>query len=76
VKLQVPIFYIAVKVSMRLAMQFSSPLTITLEDGLDFTDALHDANYQDCEAMASFDDRKFARKVKRLGLAPRVIIPT
>lgn len=47
-----------------------------LEDGLDFADALHHANYQDCEAMASFDDRKFARRVKRLGLAPRVIIPS
>lgn len=46
-----------------------------LEDGLDFADALHHANYQDCEAMASFDDRKFARRVKKLGLAPRVIIP-
>ena len=46
-----------------------------LEDGLDFADALHHANYQDCEAMASFDDRKFARRVKRLGLAPRIIIP-
>ncbi|MES9903905.1 MAG: type II toxin-antitoxin system VapC family toxin [Sedimenticola sp.] len=47
----------------------------SLEDGLDFADALHHANYQDCEAMASFDDRKFARRVKRLGLAPRIIIP-
>ncbi|WP_298611432.1 type II toxin-antitoxin system VapC family toxin [uncultured Thiothrix sp.] len=46
-----------------------------LEDGLDFADALHHANYQDCEAMASFDDRKFARRVKKLGLAPRVVIP-
>ncbi|QTR45918.1 type II toxin-antitoxin system VapC family toxin [Thiothrix litoralis] len=46
-----------------------------LEDGLDFADALHHAHYQDCEAMASFDDRRFARRVKRLGLAPRVIIP-
>ena len=46
-----------------------------LVDGLDFADALHHANYQDCEAMASFDDRKFAWRVKKLGLAPRVIIP-
>lgn len=46
-----------------------------LADGLDFADALHHAHYQDCEAMASFDDRKFARRVKRLGLAPRIIIP-
>lgn len=43
--------------------------------GLDFADALHHAHYQDCEAMASFDDRKFARRVKHLGLAPRIIIP-
>lgn len=46
-----------------------------MEQGLDFADALHHASYQDCEAMASFDDRKFARRAKRLGLAPRVIIP-
>lgn len=46
-----------------------------LTDGLDFADALHHAYYQDCEAMASFDDRKFARRVKKLGLAPRVVIP-
>ncbi|PWQ96869.1 type II toxin-antitoxin system VapC family toxin [Leucothrix pacifica] len=46
-----------------------------LADGLDFADALHHAHYQDCEAMASFDDRKFARRVKRLGLAPRITVP-
>ena len=46
-----------------------------LADGLDFADALHHAHYQDCEAMASFDDRGFARKVKKLGLAPRILIP-
>lgn len=46
-----------------------------LTDGLDFADALHHAYYQDCEAMASFDDRKFARRVKKLGLAPRIVIP-
>jgi len=45
-----------------------------LQQGLDFADALHHAHYQDCDAMASFDDRKFARRVKRLGLAPRIIV--
>lgn len=44
-------------------------------DGLDFADALHHAAYAECDGMASFDDRKFARKVKRLGLKPRVFIP-
>ncbi len=43
--------------------------------GLDFADALHHASYRDCEAMTSFDDRKFARRAKRLGLVPRVIVP-
>lgn len=46
-----------------------------LGDGLDFADALHHAYYQDCEAMASFDNRRFAKRVKRLGLTPRVLIP-
>lgn len=43
--------------------------------GLDFADALHHASYRSCISMASFDDRKFARRVKKLGLAPTVIIP-
>jgi predicted nucleic-acid-binding protein len=47
----------------------------SFEQGLDFADALHHTSYRDCEAMASFDDRKFARRAKRLGLAPRVIVP-
>lgn len=43
--------------------------------GLDFADALHHASYRSCVSIASFDDRKFARRVKKLGLAPPVIIP-
>lgn len=43
--------------------------------GLDFADALHLTCYRECESVASFDDRKFARRVKRLGLKPRVIVP-
>lgn len=45
------------------------------EAGLDFADALHHASYRTCESVASFDDRKFARRARRMGLAPRVIIP-
>ena len=45
------------------------------EAGLDMADALHHASYRDCESMASFDDRGFARRVKRLGLLPRVVAP-
>ena len=43
--------------------------------GLDFTDALHHASYRTCDAMASFDDRRFARRANKLGLAPVVNVP-
>lgn len=44
--------------------------------GLDLADALHHASYRDCDAMASFDDRKFARRAKRMGLMPTVTVPS
>ncbi|HMV61336.1 MAG TPA: hypothetical protein PKC07_09030, partial [Agitococcus sp.] len=43
--------------------------------GLDFADALHHASYQACTQMLSFDDRRFARKVKKMALLPPVIVP-
>lgn len=43
--------------------------------GLDLADALHHASYRECTSMATFDDRKFARRAKRLGLAPTVVVP-
>ena len=44
--------------------------------GIDLADALHHASYRACASMASFDDRKFARRAKKMGLAPAVIVPT
>ena len=46
-----------------------------LQAGLDFADALHHASYAACERVASFDDRKFARRAGKLGLLPAVVIP-
>jgi hypothetical protein len=46
-----------------------------LRSGLDFADALHHASWRDCEAIASFDDRGFARRIRQLNLAPRVLVP-
>ncbi|KAA9129736.1 type II toxin-antitoxin system VapC family toxin [Marinihelvus fidelis] len=43
--------------------------------GLDFADALHHAGYAGCETMATFDDRRFARRARRLNLSPPVMIP-
>ena len=45
------------------------------ETGLDLADALHHVSYNGCDSMATFDNRKFARRAQRIGLAPRVFIP-
>ena len=42
--------------------------------GLDFADALHHASYASCAQMSSFDDRGFARRSKRLGVTPPVVL--
>ena len=45
------------------------------EIGFDFADVLHHASYKDCSNVASFDDKKFARRAKKNGLMPSVIVP-
>jgi predicted nucleic-acid-binding protein len=47
-----------------------------LQSGLDFADALHHASCRDCEVIASFDDRGFARRIRQLNLPPPVVVPT
>jgi predicted nucleic-acid-binding protein len=44
--------------------------------GMDFVDALHLAGSQHCEALYSFDDRRFARRARRLGSVVPVVVPT
>jgi predicted nucleic-acid-binding protein len=44
------------------------------EAGFDFADALHHASYKSCDSVATFDDRKFARRARKLGLAPAVVV--
>lgn len=44
------------------------------ETGIGFADALHHASYKSCDSVATFDDRKFARRAKALGLAPPVML--
>ncbi len=43
--------------------------------GLHFADALHWARSRHCQQMISFDDRGFARRIKRLELKPAVCRP-
>lgn len=73
------------KVAMHLAglphitLESSPVLLGAVQDhanGLDFADALHLRASQGCESMLSFDDRKFARRAKRLGLQPPVKLPS
>ena len=45
------------------------------DTGLDFADALHHASYKTCASVVTFDDRRFARRAKKLGLAPAVRLP-
>jgi predicted nucleic-acid-binding protein len=44
-------------------------------EGLDFADALHLLASRHCTEFNSFDDRRFARRAKRLGLMPTVNVP-
>jgi predicted nucleic-acid-binding protein len=46
----------------------------TAEAGIDFADALHHASYKACASIATFDDRKFARRARKLGLAPALTL--
>ncbi|MGZ8216390.1 type II toxin-antitoxin system VapC family toxin [Methylomagnum sp.] len=44
--------------------------------GLDFADALHWAACHHCREFLSFDDRRFARRAKRLVMSPDIRVPT
>ncbi len=42
--------------------------------GVAFADALHHASYKTCASVATFDDRKFAPRARKLGMAPTVTV--
>ena len=43
-----------------------------LDDGFDFADALHHASARHCTSLATFDDKKFARRASAKGWKPPV----
>ncbi|MFY9974682.1 MAG: type II toxin-antitoxin system VapC family toxin [Chromatiaceae bacterium] len=43
--------------------------------GMDFADALHLAGSAHCSALYTFDDRRFARRARKLGGVTRVMVP-
>lgn len=46
-----------------------------LRQGLDFADALHHASSRACEALLTFDARRFARRARRIAITPPVRVP-
>lgn len=46
--------------------------TAALHDGFDFADALHHASSRHCTSMATFDDKRFARRASTKGWKPPV----
>ena len=48
---------------------------VSYGEGFDFADALHHASYAECESVATFDDKGFARKANKRAMLPRVSVP-
>ena len=57
------------QVEDRVAVELA---TAALGDGFDFADALHHAAYRQCQQVATFDDRKFARRAASRAWKPPV----
>lgn len=49
--------------------------TNLLGQGMDFADALHFAASGHCQALYTFDDRRFAWRAQRLRVSPKVVFP-
>ena len=58
-----------VEIEDRVAVQAAAA---ALSQGFDFADALHHASYRSCASVATFDDKSFARRAKKIGLKPAV----
>jgi predicted nucleic-acid-binding protein len=56
------------------AERVATALPLTAQ-GMDFADALHLAGSAHCEALYTFDDRRFARRARKLGGVTRVMVP-
>ena len=58
-----------VELEDRVAVELAAA---ALGDGFDFADALHHASARHCTSMATFDDKKFARRATAQGWKPPV----
>lgn len=62
------------QVSVDRAAQIGSAIQLHRQ-GFDFADALHWVLSRHCDELVSFDDRGFARRLKKLGLMPTIRVP-
>ena len=62
-----------VEIEDRVAVELASA---ALSDGFDFADALHHASSRHCASMATFDDKKFAKRATAKGWKPPVKLLT
>lgn len=62
-----------VNIEDRVAVELAA---VALGDGFDFADALHHASSRHCTSMATFDDKKFARRASAKGWKPAVKLVT
>jgi predicted nucleic-acid-binding protein len=58
-----------VEIEDRVAVELAAA---ALGDDFDFADALHHASARHCTSMATFDDKKFARRATKQGWKPPV----
>ena len=58
-----------VEIEDRVAVELAAA---ALGDGFDFADALHHASSRHCASMATFDDKKFAKRATAKGWTPPV----
>ncbi len=58
-----------VEMEDRIAVELA---VAALDDGFDFADALHHATYRQCTSVATFDDKKFARRAASRNWKPPV----
>jgi predicted nucleic-acid-binding protein len=62
-------------VNTEASARIAAALALTAE-GMDFADALHLSGSDHCKALYTFDDRRFARRARRLESAVPVLVPT
>lgn len=60
---------------VRVVKHLMGLANVQIQDWAGVTDALHLLASSHCKELVSFDDKRFARRAKRMGLLPTVVVP-